>query len=239
MSERDELIAKARDLDRRLPEGPWQVEGVSGGQADIADNRGNWIATIRKDFDGTDDPLIIELRTLLPALADLAESEGRRADEAEKKLERIVNPPIKSLEVKDGGLSCSLDGPEMARIIATSFWDMLTENKADNYVEMTFAAPEKPLKKVIVIVRKVFGKTPHDLRVQAEAERDAALAEIAALKGQVESMRPVVEAVRELLAAKVAMLSAISADFMSEARLKYLRKLSKVESLDLPPKEQP
>jgi hypothetical protein len=74
---------------------------------------------------------------------------------------------------------------------------------------------------------------------QLAGQRDAALAELAALKGQVESMRPVVEAVRELLAAKVAMLSAISADFMSEARLKYLRKLSKVESLDLPPKEQP
>ena len=146
MSDRDELIAKARTWER-----DWGERRTSG---------------------------------LITALADLAESEGRRADEAEKKLERIINPPIKSLEVKGGGLSCSLDGPEMARIIATSFWDMLAENKADNYVEMTFAAPEKPLKKVVVIVRKAFGRTPDDLRVKAEAECDAALAELATLKGQ-------------------------------------------------------
>jgi len=147
MSDRDDLIAKARDLDRRLPEGPWQVEGVSGGQADIADNRGNWIATIRKDFDGTDDPLIIELRTLLPALADLAESEGRRADEAEKKLAeaRIRN-----------------HGPAMLYL-------------AEEHVSIRKAIGLPGDCEPDVIVE-------HFERIVAE--RDAALAELAALKGQ-------------------------------------------------------
>lgn len=52
MSDRDELIAKARDL----------VAGQGPGFTM------RWLS---------------ESRTLLPALADLAESEGRRADEAE------------------------------------------------------------------------------------------------------------------------------------------------------------
>lgn len=86
MSEKAELLAKARELDNRLPEGPWQVEGTSGGQADIADNRGNWIATIRKDFAPGDNPLLVELRNMLPELIAIAEDEGQRADEAAGKL---------------------------------------------------------------------------------------------------------------------------------------------------------
>lgn len=67
-----------------------------------------------------------------------------------------------------------------------------------------------------------------------------ALADLAESEGRrADEAMKIVEAVRELLAAKVAMLSAISADFMSDARLTYLRKLSIVEHLELPPKEQP
>jgi hypothetical protein len=56
MSDRDELIAKARELHS-------------------CDERALGAAA--------------EMRTLLPALADLAESEGRRADEAERELRSI------------------------------------------------------------------------------------------------------------------------------------------------------
>jgi len=86
VSDTAELLAKARELDKRLPEGPWQVEGTSGGQADIADNRGTWIATIRKDFAPGDNPLLVELRNILPELIAIAEAEGQRAGEAEGKL---------------------------------------------------------------------------------------------------------------------------------------------------------
>jgi hypothetical protein len=94
------------------------------------------------------------------------------ADDLASKLQRITDPPIKRLSLEGGSMTMDLDAPEIARIMATAFWDTLDENKADNYVEMAFAKPEKPLRRVIVTVRKTFGRTPDELRQQAAEERD-------------------------------------------------------------------
>lgn len=117
-----------------------------------------------------DRAFIAESRMLVPGLVDLALRESGRADAAEQKLaqakdqiERLITPTIKSIDIGPTGMNCVFDGAEMARIIAGSFWDLLTKNQADNYVEMTFASPDKPLKKVVVTVRKVWGQTPDEI----------------------------------------------------------------------------
>jgi len=80
MSEQDELIAKVRKLSEAATAGPWATPNYpdvveSGAGHRVAEaSAGNYV---------DDAKFIAESRTLLPALADLAESEGRRADEAE------------------------------------------------------------------------------------------------------------------------------------------------------------
>ena len=143
-----------------------------------------------------DRSFIAESRMLVPGLIDLALRESGRADAAEQKLaqaktliERLITPTVKSIDIGPGGMNCIFEGAEMARIIAGSFWDLLTKNQADNYVEMTFASPEKPLKKVVVTVRKAWGQTPDDMRRRAEKERDEALAERDGLLVKVDALK--------------------------------------------------
>lgn len=67
----EDLIGRAREIDKQLPKAPWKVGEVSCSQADIVDCYGGWICTIRKDFDEgdpEDHPLIVELRNMLPEL---------------------------------------------------------------------------------------------------------------------------------------------------------------------------
>ena len=67
----EDLIGRAREIDKQLPKAPWKVGEVSCSQADIVDCYGGWICTIRKDFDEEDPddhPLLVELRNMLPEL---------------------------------------------------------------------------------------------------------------------------------------------------------------------------
>jgi len=88
MSDRDELIAKARELDGSATSGPWRHDNVQ---------HQNSVTSIERiitpwGLQFYDAQFIAESRTLLPALADLAESEGRRADDldAEKRSMREI-----------------------------------------------------------------------------------------------------------------------------------------------------
>ena len=143
-----------------------------------------------------DRAFIAESRMLVPGLVDIALRESSRADAAEQKLaqakaqiERLITPTVKSIDIEPGGMNCVFEGAEMARIIAGSFWDLLTKNQADNYIEMTFASPEKPLKKVVVTIRKAWGQTPDEMRCRAEQERDEALAVCDGLLVKVEALK--------------------------------------------------
>jgi hypothetical protein len=124
----------------------------------------------------------------------------QRAEAAEQALENILNPTIRRLHVEGSQLNLSLDAKEMARFFAVHFHDVLDESKTDNYVELTFATPEKPLKKVVVTVRRVFGKTPNDLKKEAERERDAAIVERDAARSDCAVMAAERQGLREELA---------------------------------------
>ena len=78
MSNRNELIEKARKLSAAATPGPWNYNA-----GDVLANDGQMIAPdiyrgLASMYDGK---FIAESRTLLPALVDLAESEARRAAE--------------------------------------------------------------------------------------------------------------------------------------------------------------
>ena len=87
MSDRDEMIAKARELSADVTKGPWIYKA-----GDVLTEQGVMIAPdlYRGVQSLRDGRFIAESRTLLPALADLAESEGRRADEAAGRLRMVA-----------------------------------------------------------------------------------------------------------------------------------------------------
>ena len=81
---------------------------------------------------------------------------------------------IESLVMKDGKLDITLRS-RLVSILAQGFFDMLQELDAENYVECSFW--HEPSKQAFALTAKRYkGKSPHQLRMIAEAERDEAIA---------------------------------------------------------------
>jgi hypothetical protein len=99
---------------------------------------------------------------------------------------------------KDGhGVEIALDlspsssaGKEQIQMMAQNFLEVLNEIHAVNYAEMSLQS--KDGKRVIVTLqRQDEGKTPHQLRTEAEAERDALKVECELLKQELATIKTV------------------------------------------------
>lgn len=98
---------------------------------------------------------------------------------------------IESIAFKDGKLKASLKS-RILPLIAQCFFE-LTES-APNYVECSFY--HEPSDQVfLVTAQKSAGKSPHQLRLEAEAERDEAIAELKALKEELERAKKMTEGI--------------------------------------------
>jgi len=96
-----------------------------------------------------------------------------------KEVEQVQEMPrLQLLDVdapKDGGFVMRMDPPHWAmRMLGRSLGETL--GTAKNYTEVRIA--------IAVTILRLDGKTPHELKLEAFAERDRALAELAALKGE-------------------------------------------------------
>lgn len=93
--------------------------------------------------------------------------------------------------------------PEQA--IAAALAARLLESPAANYVESTFTVEGiDGVAEITVILRRIEGKTPHELRRDAEQERDALRAEVERLRKAMQDVCAVIDAdtrdiVRDLL----------------------------------------
>jgi len=90
-------------------------------------------------------------------------------------------PIIREMQIKGGQLNMSVSGVA-ASIMARSFGDLLLNQKAPNYIETRFHTPQGD--KLLVTVQRTDGKTPHELRAEAEEK-------IADLEKQLEGLRAV------------------------------------------------
>ncbi len=95
--------------------------------------------------------------------------------------EVLLSPLLTAVALTTGGFEAKIDGKGMAQVMAHAFWGLLTETQAKNYVTITF---EREGREIEVIVQKREARTAHDLRLEAEAERDAMAAENARLREQ-------------------------------------------------------
>ncbi|MDE1139953.1 MAG: hypothetical protein PW999_09920 [Paraburkholderia tropica] len=96
-----------------------------------------------------------------------------------RRLSGIVEKYIDPKEVRltgmhpiGGALHIGLEGGA-CKIFAESFAEQFRESCATNYVEMTLESNDAEIGELLVTLQRVQGKTPAQLRREAEAERDA------------------------------------------------------------------
>lgn len=96
-----------------------------------------------------------------------AENEQLRAMLSEKVISSTM---LREFTMASGGLTIGLEGGACA-LMAQTFGKQLYESEAENYIEVTFDSPDYPsLGQITVTVRRETGKTPHQLRLAAEAK---------------------------------------------------------------------
>ena len=100
------------------------------------------------------------------SLAELeAENERLRGLVGQKIMDQTV---VRDLYCEDGSMYFGFKGGA-AELLAQSFGDQFIKERGINYVEVTFDAPRLgPSEKLIVTLQKMSGKTPHQLREDAE-----------------------------------------------------------------------
>lgn len=117
------------------------------------------------------------------AIASSFETEALR--ERCEKLELVLADKLNAatlltgMNIRNGGMEIGLQGGA-ASLFAEMLAKEYQESGATNYMEVSFTSREcVPGEKFIVTAQRVAGQTPHQFRVQAEAERDAARAMVA------------------------------------------------------------
>lgn len=85
-------------------------------------------------------------------------------------LESLLEPKLLQADVRDGVLNVAVTG-KLVEHIGRTFIKWFVQNDAKNYLEMCFSDPNHPDTRYVVHVQK-YGegtKTPHELRIEAEA----------------------------------------------------------------------
>lgn len=104
--------------------------------------------------------------------------------------EKVIDSTrLREFVVRNGGLNIELEGGACA-LMAQAFGKQLFESGAENYIEASFESPDYPdIGQITVTVRREAGKTPHELRVIAEKQRDQLRAEVERLRKDSERYR--------------------------------------------------
>jgi hypothetical protein len=144
--------------------------------------------------------------TMLLVLAELARLgdllNEREAAAVERMADKLLNEMrLNSAGVRNGTWEMDLaEAREMAALYVGMCRPLLGD--AQNYTEtpvgpfpkesvsLTVKIAESPDDWYILTVQRKWGKTPHELRKQAEAERDLALAQVAELQAQLAELKP-------------------------------------------------
>lgn len=107
-----------------------------------------------------------------------SENENLRKALAEKAVSQTM---LRELSVGNGSINAAFEGGA-AHLLADAFADQFLESEATNYLEVHLhSAATGPL---VVTLQRVNGKTPHQLRAEAEKERDALRAKIESMERQ-------------------------------------------------------
>lgn len=97
----------------------------------------------------------------------------KRCGELEKQIADFMDPTLESMRLEDGKFDMQLGGEAVQRV-ALMMTEWFRESGAKNYVEMTLHAKTEPFESYQFYVQKQGdgAKTPHQLRVEVETQRD-------------------------------------------------------------------
>ena len=109
----------------------------------------------------------------------------REREQLQRAFDLATVPGLMEMHIADGKMDALIDGRKMAMLMAWSFWDLLIKEGARNYIEMKLAYQDHWM---LVRLQRLDGKTPHELRQAAEAERDATRVEVEELRARVSEL---------------------------------------------------
>jgi len=110
-------------------------------------------------------------RAIDAAVAEAVAKEWKAQGEAMK---AALDPRLVEARIEAGEFHALVEGGTVAQVFAAAWWDLLTDSKADNYVEVRCG---KGSKEVVVTCRKANGKTPAQLKQAAEDKLATAVAD--------------------------------------------------------------
>ncbi len=123
-----------------------------------------------------------DVRTLLDGLAETQ----RERDQALAAVgdQVAASTLLTGMAVRNGGVDVGFQGGA-AQLMAELFAQEFKDGQGINYIEMRFTSQHAmPGESFLVTVQRLAGKTAHDLRLQAEAERDTLRARVAELEAR-------------------------------------------------------
>lgn len=111
--------------------------------------------------------LVQELR------AEIEQLKAETADLRDALAYKVIDSAkLRSFVPDDGGFKIGLEGGPCA-LLADAFGEQLYTSDAINYLQLTFTSGAYPdLGEIVVTLQRCTGKTPHELRIDAEQARD-------------------------------------------------------------------
>jgi hypothetical protein len=128
--------------------------------------------------------LAVDRDSLRERVAELEREVGRQREIAADAIADAVagGTRILDIAVENGGLSLSLEGGG-AQLLAEILAKQYADSAAVNYLQLSFTSQHSaPGEAFVVTVQRVAGKTAHELRAEAEADRDLLRAENESLR---------------------------------------------------------
>lgn len=92
-------------------------------------------------------------------------------DEARKAYENLIEPGLKHMRFENGELDMEVVGKAVERI-AEALTEWFRADPGENYIEMNLNSRTEPFERYAVTVQRIPGKSPADLRNEAQAEVD-------------------------------------------------------------------
>lgn len=139
----------------------------------------------------------------------------------------IESTELSELLVREGSLGIEANGG-VFRIMADAFGQVLIDGQAENYIEAWFKSETHPdIGSIVVTARKEAGMTPHQLRLDAEQQRDLVMSK---MDNMIQANRTFMAAVHAALNASegTTMVSTLLAD-LSQALEQYRQNTDALE----------
>ena len=94
-----------------------------------------------------------------------------RIKELEDEVQFLADPKILRAQIEAGRFEAWIKDNRVLELFGWAFWELIVRNNCKNYAEVTLQGLNGE-RMLVTIQRRDGGKTPHELRLEAEARAD-------------------------------------------------------------------